>query len=104
MAREFRPVRFFVLMAVVVFLACAVVGFFSNRASYGRTPEQREAYASGFKAGEDALRDAKLPTAAGLNMMAQARFEKEGKGDKSDWDLAFERGYEAGFRKSHPTP
>jgi hypothetical protein len=47
-------------------------------------------------------RDAKLPTPAGLNMMAQKYFEQHGSGNKSNWDLAFEHGYEDGFTKTHP--
>jgi hypothetical protein len=34
-------------------------------------------------------------------MMAQKYFEKQGSGNKQDWDLAFEHGYEDGFKKTH---
>ena len=54
MAREFKPIRFFVLAAIVAFFACGTVAFFTKRAEHGRTPEQRQAYALGFKAGEEA--------------------------------------------------
>lgn len=104
MARRFKPGRFFALMATAVFLTCAAVAFFAMRAEHGRTPEQREAYALGYETGEQTPPGAKMPTAAELNMMAQVRFKEEGKGNKSDWDLAFENGYEAGFRKTHPSP
>ena len=104
MAREFKPVRFFVLMAVAAFLVCGAVAFFTKRAEYGRTPEERAAYALGEKAGAAAAPDMKLPTAAELNMMAQQRFQQEGSGNKQNWDLGFENGYEAGFRKTHPAP
>jgi hypothetical protein len=43
-----------------------------------------------------------LLTLAGLNMMAQKYFEKHGSGNKQDLDLAFEHGYEDGFKKTHP--
>ena len=102
MAREFKPVRFFVMMAVAAFIVCGVTAFYTHRAEHGGTPEERQAYWIGEKAGEQAPRDAKLPTPAGLNMMAQKYFEEHGSGNKQDWDLAFEHGYEDGFKKTHP--
>jgi len=42
-----------------------------------------------------------LPTPAASNTMAQEYFEKQGSGNKQDWDLGFEHGYEDGFRKTH---
>ena len=102
MARQFKPVRFFVMMAVAAFVVCGVMAFYTHRAAHGRTAEERAAYAIGEKAGEQALRDTKLPTAAELNMMAQKHFEQQGSGNKQNWDFAFENGYEDGFRKTHP--
>jgi hypothetical protein len=102
MAREFKPVRFFVLVAIVVFIASGVTAFYTQRAAHGRTPDERAGYAIGLRTGEEAPRDAKLPTAAELNMLAQKRFKQEGNGNQQDWDLGFEKGYEAGFRKTHP--
>ena len=103
MPREFKPVRFFVLMAIAAFIVCGVTAFYTERAKYGRTSEQRSAYFIGKHAGEEAAAAGKtLPTAAALNMMAQERFEKEGSGNKQDWDLAFENGFEAGFKKGQP--
>ena len=104
MAREFKPVRFFILMAIAAFIVCGAVAFFTQRAAHGRTPEERAAYALGVKTGEAALPQAQLPSAAELNMMAQTRFKQEGSGEQQSWDLAFENGYEAGFKKTHPTP
>jgi flagellar biosynthesis/type III secretory pathway protein FliH len=101
MAREFKPVRFFVTMAVAAFVVCGVTAFYTKRAEHGRTAEERQAYWIGEKTGEQAPRDAKLPTAAELNMMAQKYFEQHGSGNKQDWDLAFEHGYEDGFKKAH---
>jgi hypothetical protein len=43
-----------------------------------------------------------LPTAAELNMMAQKYFRQQGSGNQQDWDLAFENGYNEGFKKTHP--
>src|SRR5712675_167439 len=100
MARQFKPVRFFVMMAVAAFIVCGVTAFYTHRAQHGRTAEERQAYWIGEKAGEQAPRDAKLPTPAALNMMAQKYFEKQGSGNKQDWDLAFEHGYEDGFNKT----
>ena len=101
MARQFKPVRFFVLAAVIVFFASGVTAFYTHRAAHGRTREERAGYAIGAKAGEEASRAAKLPSPAELNMMAQQRFKKEGSGNQQDWDLGFERGYEETFRKMH---
>jgi hypothetical protein len=101
MASEFKPVRFFVLMALVIFIASGVTAFYTHRAAHGHTPEERAGYAAGFRTGEGALREAKLPNAAELNMMAEKRFQQEGSGNQSDWDLGFERGYEEGFKKTH---
>ena len=101
MPREFKPVRFFAILAVVAFFVCGVTAFYTHRAVHGRTPEEPQAYWIGEKAGEQAPRDAKLPTPAGLNMMAQKYFEQPGSGDKQDLDLAFDHGYEDGFKKTH---
>jgi hypothetical protein len=51
--------------------------------------------------GEQAPQGATLPTAAELNMMAQNYFKQQGSGNKQNWDLAFENGYEEGFKKTH---
>ena len=83
MAREFKPVRFFVMMAVAAFIVCGVTAFYTHRAEHGRTAEERQAYWIGEKAGEQAPRDAKLPTPAALNMMAQKYFEQQGSGNQS---------------------
>jgi flagellar biosynthesis/type III secretory pathway protein FliH len=100
--REFKPVRFFVMMAVAAFVACGVTAFYTHRTAHGRTAEERAAYWLGEKAGEQAPRDAKLPSAAELNMMAQKCFEQQASGNKQDCNLAFEKGYEDGFKKTHP--
>jgi hypothetical protein len=112
MARQFKPVRFFVMMAVAAFVVCGVTAFYTHRAAYGRTAEERAAYAIGERFEEQAPRDTKLPTAAELNMMAQKHFKQEGTGNQlrtpsragelQAWDLAFENGYTDGFKKTHP--
>jgi hypothetical protein len=94
--------RFFVMMAVAAFVVCGVTAFYTHRAAHGRTPEERAAYAIGERAGEAAPAGAKLPTPAELNMMAQNYFKQQGSGNKQNWDLAFENGYEEGFKKTHP--
>jgi hypothetical protein len=101
MAREFKPLRFFVLMAVVAFIATGVTSFYTHRAAHGRTADERAGYAIGACAGENAAVGAKLPSAAELNMMAQQHFKLQGSGNQQDWDLGFEHGYEDAFRKSH---
>lgn len=102
MPREFKPVRFFVMMAIAAFITCGVVAFYTHRAERGRTAEERSAYFVGKHAGEKAaVAGGKLPTAADLNMMAQDYFKREGSGEQMAWDLAFEHGYEDGFRDKH---
>ena len=89
-------------MAIVVFITCGVVAFYTHRAEHGRTSEERSAYVIGEKAGEGAAAaGGKLPTAADLNMMAQDYFKKQGSGEQMAWDLAFEHGYEDGLKKAH---
>jgi hypothetical protein len=101
MAREFKPVRFFVMMALAAFVVCGVTAFYTHRAAHGRTAQERPAYAIGLKAGEQTPGDAILPTDAELKMMAQKYFKQQGSGDQQSWDLAFEKGYTDGFRKTH---
>ena len=71
MAREFQPVRFFVTMGVAAFVVCGATVFCTHRAPHGRTAEERAAYAIGEEAGEEAPQDAKLPSDAELNIMAE---------------------------------
>jgi hypothetical protein len=104
MAREFKPVRFFVIMALAAFVVRGVTAFYTHRAAHGRTAEERSAYAIGVKAGEQTPADAMLPTDAALNMMAQKNFKQQGSGDQQNWDLAFENGYTDGFNKTHRAP
>ena len=110
MPREFKPVRFFVLMGVAAFVVCGVTVFYTHRAAHGRTAEERAAYEIGEKAGEQSPRDAKLPSAAELNMMAQKYLEHQGAGDElrnlspagglQARKQAFEKGYTDGFKKT----
>jgi hypothetical protein len=101
MAREFKPVRFFVMMAVAAFVVCGVTSFYTQRAAHGRTAEERAAYVIGSKVGEQAPPQATFPTGADLNIMAQKYFRQQGSGNQQDWDLAFENGYTDGFNKTH---
>ena len=102
MARQFKPVRFFAMMAVAALAAFEATAYFSRRAEHGRTSEERAGYAIGEKAGEQATANIELPTAAALNMMAQDYFTKQGTGDPMNWKLGFARGYEEGFKRTHP--
>lgn len=111
MAREFKPVRFFVMMAPA-FVVCGVTAFYTHRAAHGRTADERAAYAIGLKVGEQAPPGATLPTDADLNMIAQNYFKQQGSSNQlrsssraaqlQAWDLAFENGYTDGFNKTHP--
>ena len=82
-------------------VVCAASAFYSHRATHGRTAPERAANAIGEKAGEEAAADAKLPTDADLNMIAQKYFKHQGSGEQQSWDLAFENGYTDGFKKTH---
>jgi hypothetical protein len=101
MAREFKPVRFFLMMALAAFVVCGVTAFYTHRAAHGRTANERAAYSIGLKAAEQAAPGATLPTDADLNMMAQKNFKQHGSGNQRDWDLAFENGYTDGFNQTH---
>ena len=92
------------MMAVAAFLVCGVTAFYTHRAAHGRTSEERSAYLIGEKAGEDAAAGGKLPTAADLNGIAQQSFKRQGLGEPMAWKLAFEHGYEDGFKKAQPAP
>ena len=99
MAREFKPMRFFVMMGVAAFIVCGAVAFFTHRIEHGRTSEERSAYFLGEKAGEESgAAGGKLPTAAALNGIAQDYFKQQGSGEPMAWKLAFEHGYEDGFK------
>src|SRR5207247_10388525 len=52
MPREFKPVRFFVLMGAAAFVVRGVTVFYAHRAAHGRTAEERGAYGLGQKSGE----------------------------------------------------
>jgi len=69
------------------------------RAAHGRTSEERSAYVVGKKTGEEAALGGKLRTAAALNTIAQQYFARQGSGEPMAWKLAFEHGYENGFKK-----
>src|ERR1041384_8023992 len=100
MAREFKPVRFFVMMAIAAFVVCGITAFYTHRTEHGRTSEERSAYVIGEKAGEAAAVGGNLPTDAGLNMIAQDYFAKQGSGEPMVWKLGFEHGYTDGFNKA----
>ena len=112
MTGQFKPVRFSVLIGVAGILACGVAVLYTHHTAHGTTAEERAAYESGEKAGEEAPPGATLPTKAELNMTAQKYFEQEGSGEQlrnpsragslDACKQAFEKGYTAGFKKTHP--
>jgi hypothetical protein len=112
MTTQFKPVRFTVLIGFAAFIVCGVAVFYSHRTAHGTTAEERAAYELGEKAGEQAPRDATLPTEADLNMTAQKYFEQQGSSeqlqnpsraaDLQAFKQAFKKGYTAGFKKTHP--
>ena len=111
MARQFKPVRFTVLIGVVAFIVCCLVVFYTHRTARGTTAEARAAYEIGEKAGREAPRGATLPTEAELNMTTQKYFEQQGPAeqlqnpsraaDLQAFKQAFKKGYAAGFKKTH---
>jgi hypothetical protein len=112
MIRQFKPVRFTVLIGLAAFIVCGVAVFYSHRTAHGTTAEERAAYELGEKAGEQAPRGATLPTEADLNMTAQKYFEQQGPAeqlqnpsraaDLQAFKQAVKKGYTAGFKKTHP--
>jgi hypothetical protein len=112
MIRQFKPVRFTVLIGLAAFIVCGVAVFYSHRTAHGTTAEERATYELGEKAGEQAPRGATLPTEADLNMTAQKYFEQQGPAkqlqnpsraaDLQAFKQAFKKGYTAGFKKTHP--
>ena len=112
MTTRFKLMRFLVLMGVAAIIVCGVAVFYSHRTGHGTTAEERTAYEIGEKAGEEAVRGATLPTEAELNTTAQKYFEQQGpaeqlqnpsrEGDLQAFKHAFEKGYTAGFKKTHP--
>jgi flagellar biosynthesis/type III secretory pathway protein FliH len=112
MAIQLKPVRFIVLVGVAAFIVCGVAVFSTHRTAHGTTAEERATYESGEKAGREAPPGAKLPTEAELNMMAQRYFQQQGSAEQlrnpsragalDACKQAFEKGYTAGFKKTHP--
>jgi hypothetical protein len=112
MARQFKPVRFTVLIGLAAFIVCGVAVFYSHCTAHGTTAEERAAYELGEKAGEQAPRGATLPTEADVNMTAQKYFEQQGPAeqlqnpsraaDLQAFKHVFKKGYTAGFKKTHP--
>jgi hypothetical protein len=47
MAKQFKPLRFFVMIGAAAFIVCGVTTFYTHRAEHGRTAEERAAYAIG---------------------------------------------------------
>jgi hypothetical protein len=112
MARQFKPVRFFVLIGLAALVVCGVAVFYAHRGADSRTVEERAAYEIGEQAGMEAPAGAKLPTDAELDMIAQKYFEHQGSGRELQnppqpggpeaRKEAFEKGYREGFKKTHP--
>src|SRR4026207_1870539 len=112
MTIKLSPARLTVLIGLAAIVVCGVAGFCTHRGSHGRTAEERAAYEIGEKAGEQAPRDAKLPTDDELNMIAQKYLEQQGSGHQLQnpppaggleaRKHALEHGYRDGFKKMHP--
>jgi hypothetical protein len=111
MARQFKPVRLTVLVGLVALMVCGVAVFNSHRTAHGTTAEERAAYELGEKAGQQAPSGATLPTEADLKITAEKYFQQQGPAeqlqnpsraaDLQAFKRAFEKGYTAGFKKTH---
>ena len=111
MARQFKPVRFTVLIGLAALIVCGVAVFYSHRTAHGTTAEERTAYELGEKTGKQAPPGATLPTETELNMTAGKYFQQQGpaqqlenpsrKADLQAFKQAFQKGYTAGFKKTH---
>ena len=111
MTTRFKLMRFCLLMGVAAIIVCGVAVFHSHRTAHGTTAEERAAYDLGEKAGEQAARGATLPTEPELNMTAEKYFQQQGpteqlqnptrEADLQAFKQAFEKGYTAGFKKTH---
>jgi hypothetical protein len=109
MTRGFKPVRFSALIGLAALVACGVAVLCTHRGEHGRTAEERTAYEIGEKAGEQTPPNAKLPTDAELNTMAEKYFEYQAPGAQLQnppppggleaRKQAFVKGYTAGFKK-----
>jgi hypothetical protein len=112
MIRQFKPVRFTVLIGLAALIVCGVAVFYTHRGAQGTTAEERAAYELGEKAGEQAPRGATLPSDAEMNMTAQKYFKQQGpveqlqnpsrSADLQAFKQAFKKGYTAGFKKTQP--
>ena len=112
MARQFKPVRFTVLIGAAAFIVCGLMVFYTHRTAHGTTAEERAAYEIGEKAGEQAPRGTMLPTQAELNLTAQKYFEQQGPAeqlqnpsraaDLQAFKQAFKKGYIVGVKKTQP--
>ena len=112
MARQFKPVRLTVLVGLAAIIVCGVAVFYSHRTALGTTAEVRTAYELGETAGEQAPRGATVPTEADLNATAEKYFQQQGpaeqlqnpsrKADLQAFKQAFQKGYAAGLKKTHP--
>lgn len=108
MSKQFKPVRFFVIMGVLAFVVCGAVAFFTARAATGRSPDERAGYAVGMAAAKAEPASAPEPRPFALHNMADAAFAKQSgakTGERAQvnammWKAGFQHGYEEGRKKS----
>ncbi len=99
----FKPLRFFVLMALLTFVGFGIVAFFTQRAAHGHSADERSAYSLGERAGGEAPATARLPYPSDMNGMAQKAYDELNlKAEPMAWKTAYGHGYEEGFKKTHP--
>ena len=104
--------RLFLLIGLAGIIVCGAGVLYTHRTAHGTTAEERAAYDSGEKAGREAPAGATVPTEAELNMTAQKYFEQQGPAEQLQnptraqtleaCKRAFNQGYTAGFKKTHP--
>ncbi len=95
--------RFFVAMAVLAFVVCGAVAFFTARAATGRSPDERAGYAVGMDAAKAEPAGAPELRPFALHNLAEAAFTKQGDANARvnamAWKDGFQHGYEAGRKK-----
>ena len=103
MAGQFKPICFFVMMALPAFIVCGLTAFYIHRAEHGHTAEERSAYEMGKNAGEQAAAGSQMPSLAEMNEWLNESLRRNHKKNQPmAWKTAFENGYENAFKQTHP--
>jgi len=100
MARQFKPVRFFVMMAIAAFIVWRNGVLHSSRGSRpngrrtGGLCHRRESWRA-------SVARHKVTDGRRIEYDGSEAFQAGGHRHQQAWDLAFENGYTDGFKKTH---